>query len=67
VHLAYADDEMQAATFDHPDWGAQWRENDLNMVKSQEFQRFLKDQGFVLVSWRELAKALPATWKSGPN
>jgi predicted glycoside hydrolase/deacetylase ChbG (UPF0249 family) len=67
VHLAYADDEMQAATYDRPNWGAQWRENDLNMVKSQEFQKFLKDQGFVLVSWRELAKALPATWKSGAN
>jgi len=67
VHLAYADNEMQASTYDRPNWGAQWRENELNMVKSQDFQRFLKDQGFVLVSWRELAKALPATWKSGAN
>jgi hypothetical protein len=23
VHLAYADDEMRAATYDHPNWGAQ--------------------------------------------
>lgn len=47
--------------------GAQWRQNDLDMVKSQEFQKFLKDQGFILVAWRDLAKALPANWKSGAN
>jgi predicted glycoside hydrolase/deacetylase ChbG (UPF0249 family) len=67
VHLAYADDEMKAATYDHPDWGAQWRQNDFDMVKNQEFQKFLKDQGFILVSWRDLAKALPANWKSSTN
>jgi predicted glycoside hydrolase/deacetylase ChbG (UPF0249 family) len=63
VHLAYADEEMRAATYDHPDWGAQWRQNDLDMVKSPEFRTFLKDQGFILVSWRDLAKALPVDWK----
>jgi len=62
VHLAYNDEEMQGATWDHPDWGAQWRQNDLDTVRSAEFQRFLKDQGFILVSWRELANALPADW-----
>ncbi|HWW18614.1 MAG TPA: polysaccharide deacetylase family protein [Candidatus Saccharimonadales bacterium] len=59
VHLAYNDDEMQGATADHPDWGAEWRQNDLDLVRSTEFQKFLKDQGFVLVAWRDLAKALP--------
>jgi chitin disaccharide deacetylase len=64
VHLAYADEEMRSATYDHPDWGAQWRQNDFDMVKSPEFQKFLKDQGFILISWRELAKALPPDWKT---
>jgi chitin disaccharide deacetylase len=64
VHVAYDDDEIRAATYDHPDWGAQWRQSDFDMLKSPEFQKFLKDQGFILVSWRDLAKALPATWKS---
>jgi hypothetical protein len=58
VHLAYANEEMQAATYDHADWGAQWRQNDFDMVKNPEFRKFLNDQGFVLVSWRDLAKAL---------
>lgn len=60
VHLAYADEEMWGATGDHPDWGASWRRYDLDMVKSPEFRRFLKDQGFVLVTWKDLAQALPA-------
>jgi predicted glycoside hydrolase/deacetylase ChbG (UPF0249 family) len=59
VHLAYNDDEMQGATADHPDWGAEWRQNDLDLVRSPDFQRFLKDQNFILVAWRDLAKALP--------
>jgi chitin disaccharide deacetylase len=57
VHLAHNDAEIQGATWDHPDWGAQWRQNDFDLVKSEQFQRFLKDQGFVLVSWKDLEKA----------
>src|SRR5713226_7129143 len=59
VHLAYNDDEMQGATYDHPDWGAEWRQSDLDLVRSAEFQKFLKDQGFILLAWKDLAKALP--------
>jgi len=50
---------MRGATFDHPDWGAAWRQRDLDMVKSPEFQKFLKDQRFILLGWKDLAKALP--------
>jgi predicted glycoside hydrolase/deacetylase ChbG (UPF0249 family) len=57
VHLAYDDEEMRGATYDHPDWGAAWRQHDLDMVKSAEFQQFLKEQGFILVTWKQLAKA----------
>ena len=60
VHLAYDDDEMRGATFDHPNWGAEWRQNDFDLVRSPEFQKFLKDQNFILVGWKDLAKALPA-------
>jgi predicted glycoside hydrolase/deacetylase ChbG (UPF0249 family) len=68
VHLAYDDDEMRGATWDHPDWGAAWRQRDLDMVKSAEFQQFLKEQGFVLVTWKELAKrGSEAKQKDGPD
>lgn len=60
VHLAHNDAEMQGATFDHPDWGSEWRQNDFDLVRSPEFQKFLKDQGFILISWKDFSKALPA-------
>lgn len=57
VHLAYDDDEMRGATWDHPNWGAAWRQHDLDLIQSAEFRQYLKDQGFVLVTWKELTKA----------
>ena len=63
VHLAYDDEEMRGATWNHPDWGAAWRQHDLDMVKSAEFQNFLKDQKFVLIGWKDLAKAGPNSAK----
>jgi predicted glycoside hydrolase/deacetylase ChbG (UPF0249 family) len=57
LHLAYDDAEMQGATGDHPNWGAAWRQQDLELVKSAAFRDFLKAQGFVLVKWSDLAKA----------
>jgi len=57
VHLAYDNDEMRGATSDHPNWGAAWRQRDFDTVKSPEFRQFLKDQGFILVGWKDLARA----------
>jgi predicted glycoside hydrolase/deacetylase ChbG (UPF0249 family) len=67
VHLAYDDEEMQGMTRDHPNWGAAWRQLDLDLVRSQEFQQFLKDQGFILIRWRDLAKALPSNYMTESN
>jgi predicted glycoside hydrolase/deacetylase ChbG (UPF0249 family) len=57
LHLAYDDEEMRGATWDHPNWGAAWRQQDFDMVKSQGFRDFLRAQGFVLVKWKDLARA----------
>jgi predicted glycoside hydrolase/deacetylase ChbG (UPF0249 family) len=57
VHLGYDDDEMRGATRDHPDWGAAWRQLDFDMVQSPDFQKFLHDQGFIMVTWKDLARA----------
>jgi hypothetical protein len=51
---------MRGATWDHPDWGAAWRQSDYDLVRSAAFRDFLSAQGFVLVSWRDLARARPA-------
>jgi hypothetical protein len=59
VHLAYDDEEMRGATWDHPDWGAAWRQSDRDLVSDPAFRSFLEEQRFVLVGWGELARALP--------
>ena len=58
VHLGFDDEEMRGATSNHPNWGAAWRQRDLDLVGSAEFRTFLDDEGFVLVSWRDLARAV---------
>ena len=65
VHLGFNDDELQAMTWDHPDWGAQWRQNDYNVISSPEFRRFLQDKGFILANWRDLQKAMTAQLGTG--
>lgn len=58
VHLGFDDDEMRGATWNHPNWGAAWRQHDFDMVRSPEFRHFLKDQRFVLVGWKDLVRTL---------
>jgi len=54
VHLAYDDDEMQALTVNHPDYGAAWRQRDLDYILSDEFKNVLKEKGIVPVTWRQI-------------
>jgi hypothetical protein len=67
VHTAFDDDEMRAATWDHPNWGSVWRQLDFDMVKNPEFRQFLHDQGFILVNWKDLSRALPADYAKKPD
>ena len=61
VHLAYDDSEMRAVTVNHDAYGAAWRQRDYDVLNSPEFKQALKDNGVILVTWRELGKLLPPT------
>ena len=54
IHLAIDDSEMQAVAIDHPDFGAAWRQNDLNTMLSKEFKAKLAEQNIVLVTWGQI-------------
>lgn len=54
VHLSYDNEEMKAIAIDHPDFGSTWRQNDLNLVLSPEFQKILKDNHITLVTWKQI-------------
>jgi predicted glycoside hydrolase/deacetylase ChbG (UPF0249 family) len=55
IHLAFADDEMKAATRERDTWGAAWRQRDFDFFTSQEFRDLLHEQNIKLVTWRELS------------
>jgi predicted glycoside hydrolase/deacetylase ChbG (UPF0249 family) len=60
VHLAYADEEMRAATLDQLDWGAEWRQRDFDFFTSAKFRQVLRESNVKLITWRELGKARAA-------
>ena len=60
IHLAFDDAEMRAATFDHPNWGAAWRQRDFDFFTSDRFRSILKKNNIRLITWREVGKLL---WK----
>jgi hypothetical protein len=59
LHLSADNEETQAATGHIDAWGAAFRARDLALISDPEFQAFVKTQGFQLVTWRQLARALP--------
>src|SRR5262249_4307600 len=59
VHLSADNEEMQAVTEHIDGWGSAFRARDLAVVSDAGFQAFLRAQGFQLVTWRQLAQALP--------
>ena len=58
IHVAFADDEMKAATRERDTWGAAWRQRDFDFFTSQEFRGLLQEQNIRLVTWRQLASAV---------
>lgn len=58
MHLAYDGAEMRGVSFDHPDWGAAWRQADFNFFSSDKCRELLKEEGIQLITWREVGKLL---------
>jgi len=56
IHLAYDDGEMRGATFNHPNWGAAWRQRDFEFFTSETFRKVLQENQIKLITWRELGK-----------
>jgi hypothetical protein len=57
IHLAFADEEMKAATRERDTWGAAWRQRDFDFFTGPEFRQLLREQNVKLITWRELARA----------
>jgi len=58
VHLARDDAETQAVTVGHPEWGAAWRQREIEAVSSPLFRKALEDNQIILIGWRDIKKLL---------
>jgi predicted glycoside hydrolase/deacetylase ChbG (UPF0249 family) len=56
IHLAYDDAEMKAVTFEHPNWGAAWRQRDFDFFTSDAFRKVLEENHIKLITYRDLQK-----------
>lgn len=54
VHLAIDNDEMEAVTNGHDDYGSTWRQNDLDVVSSPQFKSLLKTNNVILIGWGQI-------------
>jgi predicted glycoside hydrolase/deacetylase ChbG (UPF0249 family) len=61
VHLGYDDAELRAVTVGWDRWGSKWRQQDYDVLTSAEFKQALKDNNVVLVTWRDIQKAMYPT------
>jgi chitin disaccharide deacetylase len=57
IHVAFADEEMTAATRERDTWGAAWRQRDFDFFTGAELRKLLLQEKVHLVTWRELAQA----------
>jgi len=58
VHLALDDAETQAVTVNHPNWGAAWRQREVDAISSLAFRKALEDNHIILIGWRDIKKLL---------
>jgi len=54
IHAALDNAEMRAVTIDHPDYGAAWRQRDLDFFTRDAFKHLLKQHDIPLITWREI-------------
>ena len=58
IHLAYDDEEMRNVAFEHPGWGARWRQRDFDFFTSDTFRQLLKENGVTLIKWSAIRDLL---------
>jgi chitin disaccharide deacetylase len=54
LHAAYDNDEMQAVTVQYIDYGATWRQHDVNFFTSDKCKKLLADEKIKVITWREI-------------
>jgi len=54
VHVGIDNDELKAICKGHEDYGSAWRQNDLDLVCSEDFKKLLKANKIILIDWGQV-------------
>lgn len=54
IHPAYNDNEMQGITVDHPNFGAEWRQIDLDFFSDSKNKSIFQREDIQLVTWNQI-------------
>ena len=54
IHPAYDDDEMKGITINHPNYGSEWRQLNLESFTSKENEERLQKNNIQLITWSEI-------------
>lgn len=58
IHVGFDNAEMQGMTIDHPEYGADWRQQDFDFFTSAKCTKLLVDHDIKLIQWRDIQKML---------
>ena len=58
LHAAYDNDEMQAVTVEYEDYGATWRQHDVNFFTSEKCKKLIAHEKIKVITWREVRDKL---------
>lgn len=58
LHPAFDDSEMQGIAKNHPNFGSEWRQIDLDYFTSEECKSKIKENNIQLITWREIQKII---------
>ena len=56
IHPAYASSSMKHIAYEHPNFGAAWREEDAAYFNSTHFKVKIKENNIVLVGWKDVQR-----------
>lgn len=58
IHPAFEDAEMKSVTINHPNFGAAWRQIDLDFFTSDRCKKILSADDIHLISWNEIKEIM---------
>ena len=60
IHPAFNDEEMKGITVNHPNFGSEWRQVDLDFFTNEQNRLKLKENNIELITWNDIKNAKKA-------